>query len=70
MSAVLRILASFGRGIWEFLVGDTPEFLVATAAIVGLAFAVRQVHVLAFVGLPAAVVAVLAVSVVHGRSRS
>jgi len=64
---VPRLMAALGRGIWEFLVGDTPEFLVATAAIVGLAFAVHQVRVLAYVSLPATVVAVLAVSVGHGR---
>ena len=30
-----RMLAAFGQFWWEFLVGDTPELLVGSVAIVG-----------------------------------
>ena len=60
-----RLLGSFGRFWWEFLVGDTPELLVgaavAVAAVAALAHhgAARAVTVAA---MPALVVVLLAVS--------
>jgi len=61
----------FGAGMWDFFVGDLPEVFVATLAIVGLAFAMRGVHLLAVIGLPLLVVVVLAASVrLRGSTRA
>ena len=38
MNTVGRLLRAFGLFWWDFLVGDTPELALATAALVGLAF--------------------------------
>ncbi len=70
MRTIGRLGRQFGLGVWDFLVGDLPEFLVAVFAIVGLAFAIRSVHVLGIVGLPALVVAALATSVLVRGSRN
>ncbi len=37
--AVGRALVRVGAAIWDFLVGDTPEILIVTLAIVGITFA-------------------------------
>jgi hypothetical protein len=61
---------AFGRFWWEFLVGDTPELLFATAVIVGAAFALRSYHVAAIVALPALAAAALVASAFRGRRRA
>ncbi len=32
----LRWVSAFGRFWWEFLIGDTPELFVGTAAVIGV----------------------------------
>ncbi len=41
-SAVGRAITAFGRFWWDFIVGDTPEFAVATLLIIGVALLLRH----------------------------
>ena len=70
IAALARGARSFGRFWWQFLVGDSPDLLVATAAIVGLAFALRHQRALAVVTLPLLVAAALTASAWRGRRRT
>jgi hypothetical protein len=70
VTVVRNSLQAFGRFWWEFLVGDTPELFVATAVIVGAAFALRSYHVAAIVSLPALAIAALVASAYRGRRRA
>lgn len=36
MTLVRRFLIGFGRFLWDFLVGDTPELFVGAVVVVGL----------------------------------
>ena len=63
-----RYAVGFGRFWWDFFVADTPELTIGALAALGVAWAVRQSPVAAAFLLPAAVVAVLLVSVQKGRS--
>jgi hypothetical protein len=58
-----RAVVAFGRFWWEFLVGDTPELALGALAVIGLAAILSGLGVTAVVVVPAAVVAVLALSV-------
>lgn len=69
MSRVARALRTFGHFWWRFLVGDTPEFAVAAAAVVGLAFLVAHDHAAGVVLLPTVTGAFLAFSTYRGRRR-
>jgi hypothetical protein len=62
--------AAFGRFLWDFLVGDTPELFVAVVAVVLLALVLRHHRVAAIVLLPVVVVAVLVSSTFRGRRRT
>ncbi|HUC04822.1 MAG TPA: hypothetical protein VL961_05445 [Acidimicrobiales bacterium] len=67
MNSLTRVARSFGRFWWDFLVGDTPEFFVSVLAIVAIAFAIRSVHVAAYLVLPSLTVIVLVASTLRGR---
>ncbi len=63
--AARRLVVAFGRFWWEFLVGDTPELLVGTVAVVGLVALVVHHGAARAVGvifLPVLVIAMLATS--------
>jgi hypothetical protein len=67
-----RLLTSFGRFWWDFLVGDTPEITVAVIVIVGAVALLRDVaHVnsLAYVTLIVLSVAALALSAARARRK-
>jgi hypothetical protein len=70
ITAVTRALRAFGRFWWDFLVGDTPELTLATAAIVGLAFLIAGDHVVGAIILPLVATAFLFLSTYRGRSRA
>ena len=70
MKMLARGGRAFGRFWWDFLIGDTPEFLVATLAIVGVALLLRHQHDIAFVVLPLAAVICLVASSLRGRGGS
>jgi hypothetical protein len=71
VSAVARGLRAFGRFWVDFLVGDTPELLIAVLGILGLVALLSLVAgwgTLCVVLLPVLVVAALTVSVARRRS--
>jgi hypothetical protein len=70
MNTVVRLLRAFGLFWWDFLVGDTPELAVATAALVGLAFLLAGNRVVAAILLPLVTTGFLFASVYRGRKRA
>jgi hypothetical protein len=70
VSTVVRLLRAFGLFWWDFLVGDTPELAVATAALVGLAFLLAGNRVAAAILLPLVTAGFLFASVYRGRKRA
>jgi len=66
---VLRWVARAGLAVWDFLVGDTPEVLVVTLAIVGITFALRAHNHAAVVVVPICGVLALTGVVWLGRAR-
>ncbi len=69
MKAISRAVVRAALAIWDFLVGDTPEVLVITLAIVGIAFAVRAHDSAAVIVLPICAAAALIGVVRLGRMR-
>jgi hypothetical protein len=65
-----RAVVAFGRFWWEFLVGDTPELTLGALAVIGLAAVLSGLGVTAVVLVPAAVVALLALSVGRAARRA
>ena len=65
--AARRTVRAASRGVWHFLVGDTPEFLPATVGIAVLGFVLRGMRPAAVVAVPGAVILVLVVSIVLWR---
>ena len=64
-----RALRAFGLFWWDFLVGDTPEFAVATLAVIGLAFLLKGDRLAAAIVLPLFATASLLASTIRGRRR-
>ncbi|MGH9169476.1 MAG: hypothetical protein ACRD0Z_01145 [Acidimicrobiales bacterium] len=64
---IVRALTAFGRFWWDFLVGDTPELLVATLVVIAVAFSLHRVKVLGIVVTLACVVGFLSLSIWRGR---
>jgi hypothetical protein len=62
-----KLLAAFGHFWWDFLVGDTPEILIASLVIVGVALALRHHHWAAVIALPVLVIVTLVLSARRGR---
>jgi asparagine N-glycosylation enzyme membrane subunit Stt3 len=69
MNAVVRALARAGLAVWDFFVGDTPEVLVVTLAIVGITFAIRAHNHAAVVVVPICSALALIAVVWLGRVR-
>ena len=70
MNTIGRLLRAFGLFWWDFLVGDTPELALATAAIVGLAFLLDGQHWVGAIVLPLVAAAFLFLSTYRGRRRA
>ncbi len=70
MTVVWRLLRAFGLFWWDFLVGDTPELAVATAALVGLAFLLAGNRIVAAILLPLVAAGFLFASTYRGRKRA
>ncbi len=64
-----RALRAVGAFWWDFLIGDTPEFFVATLVIVGLAYLLHPYRAVASVVLPVVVLVVVAASAWRVRRR-
>jgi hypothetical protein len=69
-AALVRWLTAFGRFWWDFIVGDTPEFAVATLAIVGAALLLRHERIAATILLPLLAATFLLASTLRGRRRA
>jgi hypothetical protein len=72
-AALRRALRVFGHFWWDFLVGDTPELLVATLviiAVVALCTKLISSNGGAWIALPVLVIVALVVSVGRGRRSS
>jgi hypothetical protein len=70
MKSAGRLLRAFGLFWWDFLVGDTPELALATAALVGLAFLLAGDRVVAAIVLPLVAAGFLLASTYRGRKRA
>jgi hypothetical protein len=70
MNTIGRLLRAFGLFWWDFLVGDTPELALATAALVGLAFLVAGNRIVAAILLPLVAAGFLFASTYRGRKRA
>jgi hypothetical protein len=70
VKTVGRLLRAFGLFWWDFLVGDTPELALATAALVGLAFLLSGNRVVAAIVLPLVAAGFLLASTYRGRKRA
>ena len=64
----MRYVRAFGRFWRDFLIGDTPEIAVGAVLIVLVAYLLRDAGGVAVVVVPAAVVTLLVVSTVRGRT--
>jgi hypothetical protein len=69
-ATVLRAIKAFGRFWWDFLVGDTPEFAVATLLIIGVALLLRHQRMVATFVLPLLAAGFLLASTLRGRRRA
>lgn len=69
-AALGRAVRAFGRFWWDFVIGDTPELALATAAIVGLAFLLGGNRTVGAIVLPVTAAAFLALSTWRGRRRA
>ena len=69
MRTVGRALRRVAIGIWHFVVGDAPEFLLAVVAVVGFALLVHHTRPAEWFGLPVLVLAVLVASLLRQPRR-
>ncbi|MGP0030151.1 MAG: hypothetical protein ACLPVF_06560 [Acidimicrobiales bacterium] len=65
-----RALRAFGHFWWDFLVGEAPEFAVATALIVGLAYLLEDTRLAAAIVLPLLTAVFLVAAAYRGRRRA
>lgn len=70
MKSIGRLVRAFGLFWWDFLVGDTPELALATAALVGLAFLLAGNRLVAAIVLPLVAAGFLLASTYRGRKRA
>jgi hypothetical protein len=66
---LVRAARAFGHFWWDFLIGDTPEFAVATLLLVGAAYLLHRAGVAAAILLPLLATAFLLASTYRGRQR-
>jgi hypothetical protein len=64
------LLRAFGDFWWDFLIGDAPEFVLATGVIIALAYGLHHRTVAAVIALPLVAAGCLLVSTYHGRQRA
>jgi len=69
-AAITNALKAFGHFWWDFLIGDTPEFALATLIIIGVALLLRHHRLAAALILPGLTAAFLLASTYRGRRRS
>jgi hypothetical protein len=70
MNAMARAVRWFGRFLWDFLIGDTPELALATGVIVAVAFMLNGTEWLGAILLPLLAAGFLLASTLRGRKRA
>jgi hypothetical protein len=70
MTAVGRLVRSFGHFWWDFLVGDTPELALATGVIVAVAFLLAGSRWLGAIVLPLLAAVFLLLSALRASRRA
>ncbi len=60
----------FGRFLWDFLIGDTPELALATGVLVAVAFLLDGTEWLGAILLPLLAAGFLLASTLRGRKRA
>ena len=70
MTVLRRSLRAFGHFWWDFLIGDSPEFVLATGVIIALAFLLDEGRLVATIVLPLVAAAFLLASTYRGRKRA
>lgn len=70
MTALARLLRAFSRFWWDFLIGDTPETILATLLIVAAAIALRHHHWTEVSVLPVLTGLTLILSAISRRRRT
>jgi hypothetical protein len=70
MSRLRVLLRAFGDFWWDFLIGDAPEFVLATGVIIALAYGLQHRRVAAVIVLPLVAAGFLLASTYHGRQRT
>jgi len=70
VTVLRRSLRAFGHFWWDFLIGDSPEFVVATGVIIALAYGLQHQRVAAVIVLPLVAAGFLLASTYHGRQRT
>ena len=70
MSTVRRLLASFGRFWWEFLIGENPDAFFGALVIIGAALLLRHDRPAAVAIIPVLALVILAGSTYRGRKRA
>ncbi|HEY1653384.1 MAG TPA: hypothetical protein VGG09_15975 [Acidimicrobiales bacterium] len=68
--AVARAVCWFGRFLWDFVIGDTPELALATGVIVAVAFLLDGSEWLGATLLPLLAAGFLLASTLRGRRRA
>jgi hypothetical protein len=70
VTVLRRSLRAFGDFWWDFLIGDSPEFVLATGVIIALAFLLDEERLVATIVLPLVATAFLLASTYRGRKRA
>ena len=70
VTVLRRSLRAFGDFWWDFLIGDSPEFVLATGVIIALAFLLDEGRLVATIVLPLVAAAFLLASTYRGRKRA
>ncbi|HWD25052.1 MAG TPA: hypothetical protein VG368_06280 [Acidimicrobiales bacterium] len=64
-----RLLSSFGRFWWEFLIGENPDAFIGAVVVIGAALLLRHERAFALVVIPVLTTAFLVGSTYRGRIR-
>ena len=70
MRTLKRMLSSFGRFWWDFLIGENPDAFFGTLAIIGAAILLRHDRAVAIAVVPLIAIATLIGSTYRGRKRT
>lgn len=70
MATIRRLIGSFGRFWWEFLIGENPDAFVGALVVIGVALLLRHERVAEDILLPLLAIIFLVVSAYRGRQRA